>query len=54
MCCQLASTAADAFLASYGAVQVEHAFKDVLQDFHPQPKFWGTKILVSAAGALYF
>ena len=28
--------------------QVEHGFKHLLDEFHPQAKFWGTKILVSA------
>lgn len=41
------------FMASFAAIgnimQVEDAFHDLLKEFAPAPKFWGTKILVSLA-----
>lgn len=41
------------FVASFAAIgnimQVETTFHDALKNFHPAPKFWGTKILVTLA-----
>ena len=41
------------FVASFAAIgnimQIETGFHEVLHEFGPAPKFWGTKILVSLA-----